>query len=113
MRTRMNLEIEQAVDDCKEAVDLDDQEATYHSFLGWARLRQGEAAAARKAFDRAIALKPLAWAHYGRGVALTRLNEPDKARQDFEAARRIAPAIDERVRKAGFEALAVALKRPE
>ncbi|TXD93322.1 tetratricopeptide repeat protein [Mitsuaria sp. TWR114] len=113
MRTRMNLEIEQAVDDCKEAVDLDDQEATYHSFLGWARLRQGEAAAARKAFDRAIALKPLAWAHYGRGVALTRLNEPDKARQDFEAARRIAPAIDERVRRAGFEALAVALKRPE
>ena len=113
MRTRMNLEIEQAVDDCKEAVDLDGDEATYHSFLGWARLRQGEAAAARKAFDRAIALKPLAWAHYGRGVALTRLNEPDKARQDFEAARRIAPAIDERVRKAGFEALAVALKRPE
>ncbi|PIM51180.1 hypothetical protein CS062_21110 [Roseateles chitinivorans] len=113
MRTRMNLEIEQAIDDCKEAVDLDGEEASYRSFLGWARLRQGEAAAARKAFDRSIELKPLAWAHYGRGLALSRLNEPEKARQDFEAARRIAPAIDESVRKAGFEALAGTVKRPE
>ena len=102
LRARMNLEPARAVDDCKEAVDLDDGEPAYRWFLGWAWLRQGDAARARKAFDQAIEQKPQAWALYGRGLALTRLGEAEKARIDFDAARKLVPAIDDGVRKAGF-----------
>lgn len=105
MRTRMNLEIERAIDDCKEAVDLDDGEATYRSFLGWTWLRQGDASRARKAFDQSIEHKRLPWALYGRGLALLKLGDADKGREDLAAARKLLPAIDDNARKAGFEAL--------
>ena len=105
LRTRLNLEADKAVDDCKSAIDRDDDEAAYRWQLGWAWLRQGDASRARRAFDQAIEKKPSAWAFYGRGVALTRLNEADKARQDLEAARKLTPTIDENVKKAGFAAL--------
>ncbi|WP_431262860.1 aspartyl protease family protein [Roseateles chitinivorans] len=108
MRTRLNLEAEKAVDDCKAAIDRDEDEPAYHWQLGWAWLRQGDATRARKAFDQAITRKPSAWAHYGRAVALFKLNETDKARQELEAARKLTPAIDESVKKAGFDALVVA-----
>ncbi|WP_431051981.1 aspartyl protease family protein [Roseateles sp. L2-2] len=106
MRTRLNLEADKAIDDCKSAISRDEDEATFHWQLGWAWLRQGDASRARKAFDQSIEKKASAWAHYGRAVALLKLNEADKARPDLEAARKLTPAIDENVKKAGFEALA-------
>jgi predicted aspartyl protease/tetratricopeptide (TPR) repeat protein len=106
LRARMNLEPAKAVDDCKDAVDEDGDDPTLRYFLGWARLRQGDASAARKAFDKSIELKPqLAWALYGRGLAQTKLGEAEKGRQDLEAARKLLPAIDEQVKRAGFAAL--------
>lgn len=105
LRARMNLELPRAVDDCEEAVDLDGDEPTYRSRLGWAWLRQGDASRARKAFDRAIEHKRLAWALYGRGLAQLKLGDVDKGRQDLEAARQLQPGIDGSVRKMGFEAL--------
>ena len=90
----MNLEPAKAVDDCKDAVDEDGDDPLLRYFLGWARLRQGDASAARKAFDKSIELKPqLAWALYGRGLAQTKLGEAEKGRQDLEAARKLLPAI--------------------
>lgn len=103
LRARMNLELPKALQDCKRAVDLDRDEASYRGSLGWTYLRMEETSSAKKAFDAAIALKPLPLALYGRALALQRQGNADAAQADLEAARKLRPKIDDEVRKAGFE----------
>jgi predicted aspartyl protease/tetratricopeptide (TPR) repeat protein len=105
LRARMNIDVPLGLDDCKEAVDLDGDTAAYRDSLGWTYLRLGDAARAKKAFDRTIELRSWAWPLYGRALAHLKLNEAEKGRQDLEAARKLMPTIDEAVKKAGFEAL--------
>ncbi|MCE4536358.1 tetratricopeptide repeat protein [Pelomonas sp. P7] len=60
-------------------------------------------ARAVKAFDEALALKAdQAWSLYGRGLAYRRQGNAQAAERDLDAARKLVPGIDERVRKAGF-----------
>ena len=57
MRARLNIDLPLALEDCTEAVDKDDGDASYRDSLGWTYLRLGDAAKAKKAFDGAIKLE--------------------------------------------------------
>lgn len=103
MRARLNIELPLALQDCKQAVDMDDGAAAYRDSLGWTYLRLGDGARAKKAFDGAIKLKALPFSLYGRGLAQLRLNDTASGEQDLAAARKLRPSIDEDARKEGFE----------
>jgi len=103
MRTRLNIELPLALQDCKRAVDMDDDAAAYRDSLGWAYLRLGDAARAKRAFDGAIELQALPISLYGRGLAQLRMDDAPAAERDFAAARQLKPSIDEDVRSKGFD----------
>lgn len=105
LRSRLNIELPQALEDCKQAVDIDGHEPSYRDSLGWTYLRLGEASSARKAFDAAIEIKPLPWSLYGRALAQQRLGNAAAGQRDLEAARKLNPKIDDEVKNVGFEAL--------
>ena len=102
-RTRLNIDLPRALEDCKAAVDKDDGHAGYRDSLGWTYLRLGDAANAKRAFDGAIKLQALPISLYGRGLANVRLNDMAGGERDLVAARNLKPLIDEDVRKAGFD----------
>lgn len=105
LRARLDIELPLALQDCKEAVDVDDGSAIYRDSLGWTYLRMGDAARAKKAFDAAIKIEALAFSFYGRGLARLRLNDTVGGEQDLAAARQLRPSIDDDARKAGFDGL--------
>lgn len=106
MRARLNIDLPLALQDCKQAVDLDDGAAAYFDSLGWTYLRMGDAARAKKAFDNAIELEALPLSLYGRGLAQLRLNDTASGERDLEAARKLKPSVAEDGRKEGFEFVA-------
>ncbi|MFG6490450.1 aspartyl protease family protein [Roseateles sp. BYS78W] len=112
LRTRLNQDVAQALEDCKAAVDKDGGEALYLDSLGWTYLRLDDARKAVEAFDAAIKLKALPFAHYGRALAEQRLGQADAARSDLEAARRLGKDVDERVRVAGLPVAGDAPMKP-
>lgn len=102
LRTRLGVDLELAVDDCKQAVKQDDGEPRYRDSLGWAYLRQGEMALAVKTFDEAIKARPLSYSFYGRALAQRGLGHGDAAQRDLAEARRLSPQIDQELRRAGL-----------
>lgn len=111
MRTRLNMELPLALQDCKQAVDIDDGSAAYRDSLGWTYLRLGDAAMAKKAFDGAIKVRALPLSLYGRGLAQLRLNNASAGEQDLAAARKLKPSIDDDARMEGFEFVDGAARR--
>lgn len=108
LRARMNVELDKAVSDCKDAIDEDGEEPMYRTYLGWARLRKGDASDARRDFDRSLEKRKQPWGLYGRGLTLMKLGETEKGQQDLEAARKLMPTIDETLKRIGFEGLMTA-----
>ncbi|SEL86104.1 Tetratricopeptide repeat-containing protein [Roseateles sp. YR242] len=103
-RTRFNMELPQAVEDCKAAVSKDKTEANYRDSLGWAYLRLGDAQRSLKAFDGALELKPgHPWALYGRGLAQLKLKDGAASQRDLQEARKAEARIDELIRDAGLD----------
>lgn len=103
LRTRLNLDLPKALQDCKDAVAADELSAENLDSLGWTYLRLGNAAKARSTFDAAIKLRPLAMSHYGRAMASRRLQDVAPAEQDLATARRLDTAVDAQVRREGFD----------
>ena len=103
LRARLNLDLDKALDDCKDAVDLDGTDGRALHNLAWTYLRRGDASRAVKNFDRSQELRPSPWALYGRGLAYAKQGKADDSRRDLAAARKLNPRIDNDVRRAGFE----------
>ncbi|MEI8324335.1 MAG: retroviral-like aspartic protease family protein [Betaproteobacteria bacterium] len=103
MRARLNIELPLALQDCKDAVDMDDGASAYRDSLGWTYLRLGDAPKAKKSFDGAIELAARPFSLYGRGLTLRRLNDSAGAERDLAAALKLNPKIAADVRKQGFE----------
>jgi tetratricopeptide (TPR) repeat protein/predicted aspartyl protease len=102
-RVKMNVELEQALDDCDNAVDADSKNPAFRDSRGWAELRLGKPKKALADFDRALEIKPdQGWSLYGRGLAHLGLGEAAAAQADLAAARRIEKNIDDRIRDAGL-----------
>ncbi len=103
-RALLGIELDKALADCDDAIDLGPKEAAYLDSRAWVHLRRGEPRDALSDFDRALKLRPDgAWSLYGRGLARTRLGQADAARADLEAARKLVPTVADDVKHAGLE----------
>ena len=102
LRTRLDIDLPLALQDCRRALERDESSATIQGKLGWTYLRLGNDDKARRTFEDAIALKPLPFSLYGRGLAQLRLHDAAGAERDLAAARRLKPSIDDDVQQAGF-----------
>jgi predicted aspartyl protease/lipoprotein NlpI len=102
LRTRLKLELSLAVEDCKAAVRADPKEPAALDSLGWAFLQSGDASLAIAAFDAALEIKPIAYSHYGRGLAWHRLGARQAGQRDLAKARQLQPLVDSQVRRDGL-----------
>jgi tetratricopeptide (TPR) repeat protein/predicted aspartyl protease len=104
-RAMLGVELDKALDDCDEAIDLEPKNAAYRDSRGWVRLRRGDLRRAVSDFDRSLELQPDgAWSLYGRGIARTRQGDAEQGRADIAAARKLLPAIDEQAGRHGLAA---------
>jgi tetratricopeptide (TPR) repeat protein len=95
VRTRLNIELEQAMQDCEKAIDLQSKEGGYYNSRAWLQLRLGNQDKALADYDRALKLQPEnALALYGRGVVRSKQGQGQTGQADIEAARKLIPAID-------------------
>lgn len=103
LRTRRDVDLPLALQDCERAVALDAKSSAFQDSLGWVRLRSGDLAGARAAFDDALRLQAdLAWSLYGRSWAWLKQGDAARAREDLAAARKRMPDIDRRIRELGL-----------
>lgn len=101
-RATHNIELQQALADCDEALKRDPQNSAITDSRAFVKLRLGRFDDAIADYDAALKRSPkLAASLYGRGIA--RLRKGDKAggEQDLAAARRIAYDVDERFQEYG------------
>jgi predicted aspartyl protease/lipoprotein NlpI len=103
LRTRLNIELPLALQDCQQAIDLDPGDASNLDSLGWLYLRLGDARKAAKAFDGALKLASTPVALYGRGLARMRLNDATAGERDLATARQQRPDVEQYLRSQGFE----------
>ncbi len=102
-RVELDTELDKALDDCDDAVDLDSKNASFHDSRGWAYLRLGKPQKAVADFDRALEINPKhAWSLYGRGQAKLALGEADRGQADLAAARKERPTIDKDAQRDGL-----------
>lgn len=105
MRARLAVDLNLAIDDCKEAISRNKTNSNYRDSLGWAYLRAGDAQRARKAFDAALEIEPdKPWSLYGRGLAWLQLKDASASQRDLQEARKLSPGLDDEVREQGFGA---------
>ncbi len=96
-RAMLGIELDQALDDCDEAIDGDRGNANYRDSRGWVYLRLGRYDKALADFDRGLADRPgIASSLYGRGIAKARLGDAAQADVDLAAARKAQPDIEQR-----------------
>jgi len=105
-RAEMGIELDQALEDCDEAVDADSRNASFLDSRGWVYLRQGKLKKAMADFDRALSVKPgQASSLYGRGLVHQRQSETAAAQADLAAARKALPDIDAKIAHSGLPAV--------
>jgi len=102
-RVELGTDLDKALTDCNEAIDLQSGNAAFIGNRGWVHLRRNELQDALADFNRGLGIKAdAAWALYGRGVAQIKLGHADAANADIEAARRLAPSIDAEANRYGL-----------
>ena len=102
-RARLGVELEKALDDCDEAIDIDPKSAAFRDSRGWVHLRLGNQRKAMADFDKSIELRPDSpWSLYGRALTKARSGEAAQAEADFAAARKLLANIDAEVSRAGL-----------
>jgi tetratricopeptide (TPR) repeat protein/predicted aspartyl protease len=112
-RVQLGIELDKAVADCDDAIDLDDKNASYLDSRAWAYLRLGKSRKALADFDRALEINPKsAWSLYGRGQVQLGLGQADKAWADLAAARSERPGIDGDAKRDGLPVAPMAAKAP-
>ena len=103
LRVKLNLNLDLALEDCREAVDESPDQSAYHDSLGWVYVRRGNLAQAIKEFDKAISLDAKSsWSYYGRGLARMRQSAQAPAQADLAKARALLADIDVQARKHGM-----------
>jgi predicted aspartyl protease/tetratricopeptide (TPR) repeat protein len=112
-RAMLGTELDEAIQDCDKALDLQPKNPHFLDSRGWARLRRGDDREALKDYERALKLKPdLAWTLYGRGLVRIRLGEVEAGRADLEAARKLEADIDVQAGRYGLAAAPAAVAKP-
>jgi predicted aspartyl protease/Tfp pilus assembly protein PilF len=102
-RALSNQMLDEALKDCRKAIDRDGDIAAYLDSLGLVQLRLGHYAESIKAYQQSLAHAPhSAWSHYGLGLAEIRNGQTDAGHANLVAARAINSSIDERASKYGL-----------
>lgn len=102
-RAMLNVELDQALDDCNGALDREPGNAGYLDSRAWVQLRRGRYREALADYDRALEIRPLeAWTLYGRGIARVRLGDQELGRADIDAARRARPSLEAEAARYGI-----------
>lgn len=104
-RSLSNQMLDDALKDCRKAIRRDGEKPAYLDSLGLVQLRLGHYAESIKAYQQAIAQRPLsAWSHYGIGLAKIRGGQADAGHADLVAARALDPQIDASAAQYGLTA---------
>ncbi len=85
---------EDAVDDLRRAIDLEQPELAHHNLLGFCLFKLGRHAEAVTSFEHAVAVDPgsaIDWANIG--VNLERLGETERAAETYRKALAMDPSI--------------------
>lgn len=102
-RALLGIELDQALEDCNDAINADAKNAAYLDSRGWVHLRLGRYQRALADFDRALELRTgVAFSLYGRGLAKSRLGDAAQGEADLAAARHAQADIDLKVTRAGL-----------
>ena len=102
-RALSNQMLDEALKDCRKAIDRDGDIAAYLDSLGLVQLRLGHYAESIKTYQQALTHAPhSAWSHYGLGLAEIRSGQTDAGHADLVAARALSSTIDERAGKYGL-----------
>jgi len=102
-RVQLNMELDKALDDCDDAVDLDSKNASYLDSRAWVYLRLGKLQKSLSDFDRALAIDPAhAWSLYGRGQVNLALGKAERGQADLAQARQKRPGIDRDAKREGL-----------
>jgi predicted aspartyl protease len=92
-----NQMLNDALDDCHEAIKRDGQNPAYLDSLGLVELRLKNYPAAIQAYQQVVAERPgMAWSRYGLGLAKIRSGRVDDGNADLAAAKTLEPKIGER-----------------
>jgi tetratricopeptide (TPR) repeat protein/predicted aspartyl protease len=104
-RSLSNQMLDDALNDCREAIHRDGEKPNYLDSLGMVELRIGHYPESIKAYQQAIAgQKGSAWSHYGLGMAEIRNGQADAGNADLAAARALDPQIEALAGKYGLTA---------
>ncbi len=104
-RLMLGIELDQALDDCTDAVASEPGNSTYLGTRGLAYLRLGKDKDALADFDRSIESRPAnASSLYGRGLVRKRLGDAARGDADLAAARKAQADIDARMARIGLVA---------
>ena len=102
-RVQLNVELDKALEDCDDAVDLDSKNKSYLDSRAWVYLRMGKLQKSLSDFDRALAIDPKhAWSLYGRGQVNLALGKTERGQADLAAARKERPGIDQDAKRDGL-----------
>jgi tetratricopeptide (TPR) repeat protein/predicted aspartyl protease len=95
-RALANQLLDDALKDCRKAIDRDGENDHYLDSLGLVQLRLGHYPESIKAYQQSIAKNPRsAWAHYGLGVAEIRGGQKDAGNAELATAMSINKGIEE------------------
>lgn len=104
-RTLLNVELDQAREDCEEVVRLHGQDPLAIDSRAWLHLRRAELNDALADFDRVLKIRPEHPSSlYGRGITRTRLGDAEQGRSDIDAARKLEASIDNKMGRYGLGA---------
>jgi len=100
-----NQMLDDALKDCRKAIDRDGKIPAYLDSLGMVELRLGHYPESIKAYEQATAQDPRsAWSHYGLGLAKIRSGQTDAGQADLAVARTLNPQIETLATKFGLTA---------
>jgi predicted aspartyl protease/tetratricopeptide (TPR) repeat protein len=100
-----NQMLDDALKDCRKAIDRDGEKAAFFDSLGLIELRLGHYPESIKTYTQAATLNPRsAWSRYGLGLAKIRSGKTDEGHADLVAAQTLDPQIEKRAAKYGLTA---------
>ncbi len=96
-------ELDQALRDCNQGLELDPSNVNILDSRGFVHLRRNEWAAAVEDYSAGLAIDPQhVESLYGRGIARLRLNDAATGQADIQAALALDPGVADRFQKYGI-----------
>lgn len=95
--------LDDAVEECREAVKQSGGAAQYVDSLGMALLQSGKLDEALAAYDQAIEKAPLSASHMGRAIIYARKGDSSRANAELELAKKLDADIEDRFADYGLK----------